>query len=71
MVTLNIKELKNMNAEDKEKKMKELRIELIKSRSGNSKTGNKAKEIKKIIARILTLNKSEENKSSKKVEKNK
>ena len=68
MATLHIKDLKNMDAGDKEKKMKELRIELIKSQSGNSKTGNKAKEIKKIIARILTLNKSEENKPSKKVE---
>lgn len=70
MATLHIKDLKNMDAGDKEKKMKELKIELIKSQSGNSKTGNKAKEIKKIIARILTL-KSEEDKSSKKVEKNK
>lgn len=71
MATLKIKEIKNMSKRDREKKMKELKMELIKSRSGNSKTGNKTKEIKRIIARILTLNKSTEDKSSKEVEKNK
>ena len=71
MATLKIKDIRNMSKGDREKKMKELKMELIKSRSGNSKTGNKTKEIKKIIARILTLNKSTEDKSSKEVEKNK
>ena len=64
------KELRNMNANDRDKKVKELKLELVKSKSGNAK-GAKTKQIKKIIARILTLNKLEEGKSSKEVERNK
>lgn len=71
MATLKMKDIRNMNEKDREKKMKELKVELTKSRSGNSKTGSKTKEIKKIIARILTLNKSTEDTSSKEVEKHK
>ncbi len=70
MAILKTKEIRNMGKGDREKKLKELKIELIKSKSGNSKAGNKTKEIKKIIAKILTLNKSEEV-SSKEVETNK
>jgi len=52
------KDIKNTEKEDRIKKLKELRIELIKSRAGTSKTGNsKTRQIKKNIARILTLNK--------------
>lgn len=71
MATLKMKEIRNMSKGDREKKMKELKMELIKSRSGNSKTGNKTKEIKRIIARILTLNRSIEDASSKEIGKNK
>ena len=70
MAILKTKEIKNMGKKDREKKLKDLKMELVKSRSGNSKAGNKTKEIKKIIAKILTLNKSEEA-SSKEVETNK
>ena len=70
MAILRTKEIKNMSKNDREKKMKELKMELVKSRSANSKSGNKTKEIKKIIAKILTLNKSEEL-GSKEVEINK
>lgn len=50
-----------MSKEDREKKLKELRLELVKSKASAVKTGGaKTKEIKKIIARILTLNKSDE-----------
>ena len=70
MAILRTKEIKSMSKNDREKKMKELRMELVKSRSGNSKAGNKTKEIKKIIAKILTLNKAEE-KSPQEVETNK
>ncbi len=70
MAILKTKEIRNMSVGDREKKMKELKMELVKSRSGNSKTGNKTKEIKRIIAKILTLNKAEE-KSPQEVEKNK
>ena len=59
MASLKSKDIGNMSKEDREKKLKELRLELVKSKVGASKTGSsKIKEIKKIIARILTLNKS-------------
>ena len=58
-MALKTKDIENMNKEDREKKLKELKLELIKSKVGASKTGSsKIKEIKKIIARILTLNKT-------------
>ena len=66
-----MKDIAKMSDKDRERKMKELKMELTKSRSGNSKTGSKTKEIKKIIARILTLNKSTEDTSSKEIEKHK
>ena len=47
-----------MNEKDKEKKLKELKFELIRSKANITKTGNsKTKESKKIIARILNSNK--------------
>ncbi len=59
MASLKMKDIQNMNKEDREKKLKELKLELIKSKVGASKTGSsKIKEIKKIIARIHTFNKS-------------
>ncbi len=69
MAILKTKEIKNMSPKDREKKLKELKLELIKSQSRNSKTGNRTREIRKIIARILTLNKLEEDDSSREVEK--
>lgn len=52
------KELRNMDKEHKERKLKELKLELVKSKVNALKTGSsKIKNIKKIIARILTLNK--------------
>ena len=48
------KEVNKLGKEEAEKKLKELKLEMIKAKS--SKTGNsKSKEIRKIIARILTL----------------
>ncbi|MEK6875293.1 MAG: 50S ribosomal protein L29 [Nanoarchaeota archaeon] len=59
MAVLKIKDIKNMSKEDIEKKLKELKFELIKSKANAAKSGKSNKrEIKKIIARILTLNKS-------------
>ena len=52
------KELRKMGQEERERKLEELKLELIKSKVNASKTGSsKKREIKKIIARILTLNK--------------
>ena len=51
------RDLQKLNKEEMEKRLKELKMELIKFRVSASKTGgSKIKEIKKIIARILTLN---------------
>ena len=59
MASIKPRDIINMTKENREKKLKELRLELIKSKVGASKTGSsKIKEIKKVIARILTLNKS-------------
>jgi len=56
-------ELKKMSEKERENKLKELKMELIKSKVSGAKTGtSKIKEIKKMIARILTLNKVGENK---------
>jgi len=53
------KEIIKMNKEDIEKKLKELKIELIKSKARTSKTGNSStSQIKKTIAKILTFNAS-------------
>jgi len=52
MAVLKIKEIRSMNEKDKQEKLKDLKIELLKARSGKIKV--RAKEIKKAIARILT-----------------
>ncbi len=57
------KEIEKLSETERNKKSKELKLELIKSKVNVSKTGSsKVKEIKKIIARILTFN-NLENKS--------
>ena len=51
------KEIAKMGKSEREKKLKELKMELIKTNAGAAKTGSsKGKEIKKIIARIHTIN---------------
>lgn len=53
------KEITKMTKEDRDKKFKELKMELIKSRTKTSKTGNSnTKQIKKTIAKMLTFNTS-------------
>ncbi|MFH1365350.1 MAG: 50S ribosomal protein L29 [archaeon] len=55
-MTKKSKELKNMGKEEREKKLKDLKADLIKAKVNTSKSGSsKVKEIKKMIARILTL----------------
>lgn len=51
------KELAKMSKEDRDKKLKELRMELIKSKTAAKTSSSKTRQIKKMIARILTLNK--------------
>ena len=67
MTTLKFKDIKKMNKEERAKKIEEMKFELVKAKAHASKTGtSRAKEIKKIIARILTLNNLED-KTSKQV----
>ena len=59
---MRIKELRKLNEEDQEKRLKELKLELLKERGniemgGNVKNPGKIKVIRRDIARILTLKK--------------
>ena len=61
---MKMKEIQKLNKADREKKMKELKLELVKSKANAAKSGSsKAKQIRKIIARMHTLNNAE-NKST-------
>jgi large subunit ribosomal protein L29 len=54
-MALKAKEIRNMSEEERKKKLEELRLELVKART--VKTGSsKIKEIRRMIARILTIN---------------
>jgi ribosomal protein L29 len=62
MPTLKIKAIRGMNKEDRMKKIEEMKFELVKARASATKSGtSRAKDIKKLIARILTLNNQEDN----------
>lgn len=53
------KEITKMNNEDRERKLNDLKIELLKSKTKSSKSGSSnTREIKKTIAKILTFNAS-------------
>lgn len=69
MAQIKAKELKKMAKEELDKKLDELKFELVKSKVNASKTGSsKTKEVKRAIAKILTIKKnSPENKISGKV----
>lgn len=57
MAKLDAKELRMMDGKERKKKLEDLRMELLKSRS--VKSGSiKTRQIKRMIARILTINKS-------------
>ena len=61
MTTLKAKAIREMSKADREKKIAELKMEMIKSQANASKSGSsRVSEIRKIIARILTINKAEE-----------
>jgi ribosomal protein L29 len=56
MTKLKSKEIKSMSKDDKERKIKELKVELIKSKASVGKGGkSNSKQIRKTIARILTV----------------
>jgi len=55
MAVLRRKEIKNMSDKEKNEKLKELRLELVKKYVPANKAGKiKTKEIKKAVARLLT-----------------
>jgi len=59
MATIKFKEIVKMSDQDRVKRFKELKLELAKAQAGSAKTGSsKAKETRKIIARIHTFNTS-------------
>lgn len=60
------KELKNMTKTELEKKLKELKVELIKAKSQKiaQGTSSKIREIKRTIARIYTFMSSKKNPES-------
>lgn len=56
MAVLKLSEIKKMSEKEKKEKIKELKIELVKSKVDLAKGGKtKIREIKKTIARLLTV----------------
>lgn len=56
MASMKYSEISKMGKAEKESKIKELKIEMIKS-SANAQKAAKAKEIKRMIAKIIASNK--------------
>jgi len=60
------KQIRELKIEEREKKIGELKMELIKARASASKGGtSKIRNIKKILARIHTINNSEKSEALK------
>jgi len=58
MTRIKAGDIRKMSKEERDKKMEELKMELIKARVNASKTGNsKVREIKRLVARLLTIEK--------------
>jgi len=55
MAILKAKDIRNMKPEEMKKKLKELKLELVKSKVNTGQGSSKTNQIKKAIARILTL----------------
>ncbi|MBR9701574.1 50S ribosomal protein L29 [Candidatus Pacearchaeota archaeon] len=65
---MKFKEIQKLSEAERQKKLKALKMELVKAKVAGAQTGSsKIKEIKKIIARMLTLDSSDslENKNTK------
>ena len=70
MAILKIKDARKLTQEEKRSKLQDLRFELIKSNVTAQKSKAKTKEIKRTIARLLTLENSEiQNNKAKEVSK--
>jgi ribosomal protein L29 len=55
MAILKMKDIRNMQKKEREEKLKELRLALIQSNTSSKGGSKNKKEIKKTIARILTI----------------
>lgn len=58
MTLLRYSDITKMSQQDIDKRLSDLKTELIRSAVASQKSSAKTKEIKKAIARILTFNKS-------------
>jgi len=58
MALLKSKDVKKLNDSERETKLKELRMELIRASVTANKASAKTKEIKRAISRLITFNKS-------------
>jgi len=58
MAVLKIKDVRKMSKKEREEKLKELRFALTKANVTANKVNAKTKEIKRAIARLLTVNES-------------
>jgi len=58
MALLKSEDIRKMNKKNREEKLKELKLELIKANVTANKVSAKTKEIKRAIARLITINKS-------------
>lgn len=55
MALLKTKDISGMSKEDRDDKLKELKLELIKANVTANKTSAKTKEIKRAISRLMTF----------------
>ncbi len=58
MARLKARDIKNLSEKERQEKIKELRLQLVRGKTGKE-TKVKAKEIKKAIARLLMFKKTE------------
>jgi len=54
MAVLRNSDIKKMSSQEKETKLRELKLELIKGSVQANKTNSKSKEIKRAVSRLLT-----------------
>lgn len=66
MAIIKAKDAAKMNAKESESKMKDLKMELIKSAVTANKANAKTKEIKRAIARLITFGKNRKEEPNKK-----
>lgn len=58
MALLRYNDITKMSDKERNEKLKELKLELIKAQVNATKSGAKTKEIKRAVSRLLTFNKS-------------